>query len=316
LVVWTDAVFVMGCSHAGAADLALCDYHVATESVRASASGDVAVAGSIVMYHRLLQRSGSDHLGGDETDQTDFSSTSSSSGIGSASDGSPPHSVTPSDGSPPHNATPSHGSGAARIIQVAKVAGRSLGISFVSDHDLPTDATPQTHTIFHLAPEGPAAAAGAELGELIVAINGTVATGRSHDEVVAMFKAAAPGKLTLALQPAAGKTALAVAMSPPGARSSSGSVRTVTVKKASHERLGLSFVSEHDLPTDPAPQTHTIVVLVPGSAGAAAGVREGDAIIAINGTEVTGISQAAVNVLFRAGGTRLVLTLQSASPQR
>jgi C-terminal processing protease CtpA/Prc len=209
-----------------------------------------------------------------------------------------------------------NGIGAVRNVQVAKVAGRSLGISFVSDHDLPTDAAPQTHTIFQLAPEGAAAAAGAELGDTIVAVNGTVATGRSHDEVAAMFKAAAPGELTLSLQPGAGKTALAVAMTPPGARSSSGSVRTVTVTKASDERLGLSFVSEHDHPTDPAPQTHTIVVLVPGSACAAAGVQEGDVIIAINGTQVTGKSQAEVNALFRAGENRLVLTLQSATPQR
>jgi C-terminal processing protease CtpA/Prc len=220
-----------------------------------------------------------------------------------------------------HNGEGAAGSGGGRddgirTIDVVKTAGGSLGLSFASDHDLPDDPTPTSHTIAQLVPGGAVAAAGALVGGVIVAIDGTFVTGRSHEDVTAMFQAA---DVTLTLTLRAASTATAVAApsdTPVESGSTAGRIWTVDVVKAAGGSLGLSFVSEHDFPDDPEPTSHTIVQLVPGGAVATAGAVVGDTIIAINGTLVTGRTQDAVNALFKAAGAKLRLTLQQSDSNR
>jgi membrane-associated protease RseP (regulator of RpoE activity) len=80
--------------------------------------------------------------------------------------------------------------GDRRTVAVAKVAGASLGIHFESLHVLPTDAAPPTcHTVVRVVSGSPAATAGVKVGDTIIAINGSLTVGISHDDVTGMFQA-------------------------------------------------------------------------------------------------------------------------------
>jgi C-terminal processing protease CtpA/Prc len=168
-------------------------------------------------------------------------------------------------------------------------------------------------------------------GDAIVAVNGTAVSQQTQDEVTAMFRAAG-SKLTLTLatqQPESDTIAEAVATATAaGGLSSSGgggagagrigpggggSIGTVLIDKAVGAKLGIAFSSGTGLLSDPTPETHTIVAVAAGAAGALAGVKEGDTIVAINGTLVSGRSHENVNALFKGAGDTFTLTLQSNS---
>jgi membrane-associated protease RseP (regulator of RpoE activity) len=208
----------MVCSLTGADELALCDHHIEIEAVRFPMF-NVAVAGSIVMYHRLHQRSGGDHLGGDVGDAGVVADTSSTSGrepeatVATAPADASRTAVATAVAVAVANGSKSSGRGSCgcngvdddgrgiRTVVATKVAGAKLGLSFASEHEAAHDPTPLSHTVVQLAAAGAAAAAGARVGDTIVAINNTLATGKSHEQVNRIFEACdATVKLTLLSQ--------------------------------------------------------------------------------------------------------------------
>lgn len=205
----------------------------------------------------------------------------------------------PAGGQPPVTNSPNNPPGAdTRPVPTTPTAGRSLGISAE-----PTQIGTRTGMkVTGVRPEGPAAAAGIEPGDVIVAANGVPITGA--DTLSAMLrKSSSSITLTVRDTRSGRDVPVPVKLGSPAAAEPVPIPADPQIPTAGGRRLGaVTEMVFYDI--DPAAK---VTEVEPGSPAAAAGIVPGMVIVEANGTPV--LHPKELEEAVRKSGPRLTLTV-------